>query len=269
MQTVFVGNPQPLKACMPVLDVEIVSDHTASSRCDEGFLRLRRLMVRNIYADGRSSRAYPCDVVSRPHPDAAAVLLYDVDPQGRVQVVLKKGLRPPVYFRKLKAEVTPDREPYLKLIEMVAGVLEPEDAGPDGIARRAAAEAFEEAGFTIAQGKIETLGAEAFASPGVTDEKVFFCAGRVQTDQGSKPQGDGSMMEEGTEVVILELQAALTLCRSGGIVDMKTELALWRLADHLGYLPQLDLFQHQLPAELQLRYNRLGLQPTHEGPFSA
>ncbi len=254
---------------MPVCDVEIVSEHTSSSRCDEGFLRLRRFMVRNIYADGRSSRAYPCDIVSRPHPDAAAILLYDVDAEGRVQVVLKKGLRPPVYFRKLKSEVTPDREPYLKLIEMVAGVLEPEDGGPEGIARRAAAEALEEAGFTIGEASIQTLGAEAFASPGVTDEKVFFCAGRVRTDQGKEPQGDGSMMEEGTEVVILGLRAAIALCRSGGIVDMKTELSLWRLADHLGYIPQLDLFAHQLPAALQARYGRLGVQAAQEGPPAA
>jgi hypothetical protein len=42
---------------------------------------------------------------------------------------------------------------------------------------------------------------------------------------------------------------------------MKTEVALLRLADHLGWLPQLGLFAHELPPELARRYRRLGVAP--------
>jgi hypothetical protein len=42
---------------------------------------------------------------------------------------------------------------------------------------------------------------------------------------------------------------------------MKSEVALLRLADHLGWLPQLGLFAHELPPELRRRYRRLGVAP--------
>ncbi len=242
---------------MPIADVEIVADTTRESRCDQGFLKVRRLTLRNVYDDGTRSATYPCDIVSRPHPDAAAIVLYEIDAARRVRVVLKKGLRPPVYLRKDKPGLTPDRQRYLMLVEMIAGVLEAED-GVAGVVSRASAEAWEEAGFRLEEEAVEPLGAEAFASPGVTDEKVFFYAGRVSAEEGKEPQGDGSVMEEGTEVVILELGEAIRQCRDGRIADMKTELALMRLCDALGYLPQLGMFKDQLPAGLGERHDSLG-----------
>ena len=41
--------------------------------------------------------------------------------------------------------------------------------------------------------------------------------------------------------------------------DMKTELGLLRLADHLGYLPQLGCFADELPPALAARYTGLGV----------
>ena len=40
---------------------------------------------------------------------------------------------------------------------------------------------------------------------------------------------------------------------------MKTEIALLRLADHLGYVPQLGCFADELPPELRARYRTLGV----------
>ena len=60
-------------------------------------------------------------------------------------------------------------------------------------------------------------------------------------------------MEEAASLVTLELAEAIEACRSGAIPDMKTELGLLRLADHLGYLPQLRCFVDELPPALAAR----------------
>ncbi|HZU98405.1 MAG TPA: isochorismatase family cysteine hydrolase, partial [Planctomycetota bacterium] len=105
--------------------IEVVADKTATSKCDEGFLRLKRLRLRNHYADGSVSRDYPCDVVSRPGADAVAVVLWH-RAGGKVFVHLRLGTRAAVYLRRSKkAElVQPDDRVYDLLEELVAGVLE-------------------------------------------------------------------------------------------------------------------------------------------------
>jgi hypothetical protein len=105
------------------------------------------------------------------------------------------------------------------------------------------------------------LGGESFASPGTSDEKLRFCCAPAPLAQGSAGAGDGSVMEEGARLVSLELGEAIAACRSGAIPDMKTELGLLRLADHLGYLPQLGCFVDELPPALAARHSRLGLAP--------
>ncbi len=58
-----------------VTAIEVVEDRTATARCDEGFLRLKRLRARNRRADGSRSPEYPIDVIDRPTLDAVAVCL--------------------------------------------------------------------------------------------------------------------------------------------------------------------------------------------------
>lgn len=243
-----------------VAAIEVVADRTDGSRPDEGFLRVRRLQVRNVYTDGSRSVPYACDVVSRASVDAVAVLLYEIDGARRVRVVLKAGARPPVWLRREKDLVQPDAFDDAAVPEMCAGMLERGDTGPDGIARRAAAEADEECGFAIDAADVEPLGGASFPSPGVTDEKVFFRAAPVRLDERRAAGGDGSVMEEGTEVLVLELREAIRLCRTDVIPDMKTELALLRLCDHIGYLPQLDRFVDELPADQRTHHDRLGVE---------
>lgn len=240
--------------------IEVVEDRSAKSRCDEGFLRVRRLVLRNEYADGTRSRAYPCDVVSRRREDAVVALLYEIDGERRVRVLLRRATRAPVWLRRTKALVHPDALAHDTLLELVAGLLEDEDGpGARGLERRAAVEAHEEVGLELPAERFALLGDGSFASPGTTDEKLYYAAASAPLARAHPGHGDGSVMEEGAEVVVLTLREALAACRSGEIADLKTEVGLWRLADHIGYLPQLDRFADELPLDLAARHDRLGV----------
>ncbi len=241
--------------------IEIVEDRSAASRCDEGFLRVARLLLRNEYEDGSHSDPYACDVVSRPGSDAVVAVLFEIDGERGVRVLLREGPRAPVYLRRHGRPVHPDPRVYRSLVELVAGIVEEGDgAGPDGLARRAAAETREEAGLDVASERFFPLGGEAFATPGTSDEKLYFCAAAADVEAATGGPGDGSPMEECARVVVMTLREAIEACRRGDIPDLKTEVGLLRLADALGYLPQLGCFADELPEALRERYARLGLE---------
>ena len=67
---------------MKLRAIEVVEDRTAGSRCDEGFLRVTRLLVRNVYEDGSTSEPYPCDVMTRPGSDAEGIDRPGSDAEG-------------------------------------------------------------------------------------------------------------------------------------------------------------------------------------------
>lgn len=231
-----------------LLGLEVVEDRTDGARCDEGFLTLRRLVLRNVYGDGSASAPYPCDVLERPGSDAVVAVLYERH-EGQVRVLLREAPRGPVYLRKHKTFVHHDPCEYVSILEVVAGLVEDTDApGPDGLRARAVIEAREEAGVEVAPEACVMLGGETFASPGTTDEKLYFCAVETPLAERGEATGDGTVMEEWSQVHLVSLGEAITMCRDGRIPDMKTEVALLRLADHLGYLPTLDLFAEDLPA---------------------
>jgi len=58
--------------------------------------------------------------------------------------------------------------------------------------------------------------------------------------------------------VVISVEDALAACRRGEIPDMKTELALQRLCDAIGYLPSLGRFARELPPDLAARYEAPG-----------
>lgn len=219
-----------------VEEIQIVEDRTATSRCDEGFLRLKRLRARNRRADGTFSPEYPIDLIDRPTLDAVAVCLWARTPRG-VEVLTRRGLRPAAYFRSGKAPPLPERE-YLLFEEIVAGVIEPGERGLDALRRRAAAEAYEEAGVQIAPERLEPLGGPFFPLAGIASEKIHLLAGEV--DRGAVEgihdaphEGDGSPLEEGALLLWRELGAAIAACEAGELEDAKTEIALRRLAARL------------------------------------
>jgi ADP-ribose pyrophosphatase len=192
-------------------------------------------------------------------------VLYERGVNGEIRVLLREAPRAPIYLRRHKRFVHPDPRVYASIAEVVAGIVEEHDgAGAAGRKRRAAQEALEEAGCSIPAEDFCEIGGETFASPGTSDEKVYYCAGETDLGAARDAPGDGSVMEEAGRLVVMDLAVAIEACRSGAIPDMKSEVALLRLADHLGWIPQLGLFAHELPPELARRHRRLGVVPTGE-----
>ena len=219
-----------------VADIEIVEDYTARARCDEGFLRLKRLLARNRREDGSRSPEYRIDVIDRPTLDAVAVCLWARTPRG-IEVLTRSGLRPAALFRRGKPAALPEPE-YLLVEEIVAGVLEPGERGLDALRARGAAEALEEAAIAVAPERLEPLGGPFFPLPGISSEKIHLLAAEVERGGASGRHaaphaGDGSPLEEGAVLEWRELRAAIAACEAGEIEDAKTELAFRRLASHL------------------------------------
>lgn len=248
-----------------VVGIEVVEDRTAQSTCEDGFLRLRRLQVRSRFDDGTHSPPYACDVMTREHTDAVAVALWARDPRDGVHVLLRDSPRPPVALRAARTDrVQPEERTWPCVPEIVAGMLEHGDRGEAGLRRRVVLEAQEEAGLCVAPEAITILGGAFFPSPGVTDERVHLAAAEVDPSTAGPPSGDGSVMEQGGHVILLPLDEAIHRCRAGAVPDAKTEIALLRLCDLLGYSPHHGAFWADLPAAARpaaARIAWLGGQP--------
>ncbi len=221
---------------MRVAEIVVVEDRTATSRCDEGFLRLKRLRARNRRADGTLSPEYPIDLVDRPTLDAVAACLWARGPRG-VEVLTRRGLRPAAYFRRGKKPVLPDRD-YLLVEELVAGVMEAGEIGERALQRRAADEVHEEAGLVVPADRFRLLGGPFFMLPGVASEKIHLVEAEIERGDGPEAweapgDGDGSPLEEGAELRWRRLDAAIAACEQGEIEDAKTEIAFRRLVARL------------------------------------
>jgi ADP-ribose pyrophosphatase len=210
-----------------VTGLEVVADVTAGSRCDEGFLHVKRLVCRNRHADGSTSRDYRVDVVDRPVPDAVAVLVWRRGASGP-EVLTRKTLRPAAHFRSTLPLPVPDPHPYLLIEELVAGVLEREDRGEAGLRRRAAEETREEAGFRVSPDEVQVLGGSFFLAPGILSEKIHPTAVEVTGRAQEVPEGDGSPLEEGATLHWWPIEALLEACRIGAVEDAKTEIMVGR-----------------------------------------
>lgn len=224
-------HPEPLSAPEEI-EVVVVEDRTAGARCDRGFLRVRRLILQNRYADGSKSAAYPYDLVERDATDAVAIVLY-ARSGDTVRICLRTALRPPMTFRPTYALPIPETSGSGVLWEIPAGLVEPEEEGADGLAACAARETLEEVGLEIAADAFEALGPPAGLSPGVIGEKIHFLVAEVDPDARGVPTEDGSPVEERAEVRFLPLEDALRAARSGRIGDLKTEVGIRRLAERL------------------------------------
>lgn len=201
------------------MDVEITNDVTVGR---DGFLAVRRLRLRNVRADGSRSAEYGYDFLVRPKGlDAVVVAGWHRGPAG-IEVLLRDQIRPALIFGR------PDRRLFLR--ECVAGIVEPGDVGEKGLRKRAAIELEEEAGYRVPAEALTPLGAGAFPSPGAMTERLWFFAAEIaDPTKGETPKGDGSPAEEGAALTWMPLEAALTACLRGEIVDLKTETALRRL----------------------------------------
>jgi ADP-ribose pyrophosphatase len=202
-----------------------------------GFLAIRRLRMRNRRADGSISAPYVCDAIARPYGQDAVVVAVYARGAG-VQVLVRDGLRPALTFGRDPARAPlPEPPPAMFLSELVAGILEPGDHGLDGLRQRAAHEVAEEAGFAVDPAAVAVLGAGAYPSPGSMVEKFYFTAVEVDPASQQALAGDGSPMEEGARTRWWPLDEAIDACVRGELADLKTELGLRRLRDHLGAAP--------------------------------
>ncbi len=210
----------------PRVAIEIVSDRTATSRADEGFLRVRRLSLRNRYDDGSTSAPYAYDCVERKAMDAVVIVLHTDD--GRV--CLRSSIRPPVALRAGYAlPVAGTDDP--TLFEVPAGLVEPDEHGDEGLRRCSSRETLEEVGLEVAPERFARLGTSVYLTPGLIAEKIHLLHARVDPARAGEPSLDGSPVEERARIEWVPLAEALAACRDGRIEDIKTELALRRLAE--------------------------------------
>ncbi|MFZ5470022.1 MAG: NUDIX hydrolase [Myxococcota bacterium] len=214
----------------PVSSIEILEDFSATARCDEGFLRLKRLRCRNLRSDGSTSPIYRVDVIDRPQLDAVAVLVHRRSSSG-IEVLTRMQLRPAAYFRKERAAGIPCESEHLFVEEIVAGVLEHADVGEAGLRVRAAEEVREEAGIVVSPEEMTLLGAPFFLAPGILSEKIHLAAVDVTGKAQGEALGDGSPLEESAILRWRPIAEVLSACRSGEIQDAKTELAVRRFLD--------------------------------------
>ena len=198
---------------------EIVSDERLA---DGGFLRVRRVRLRVRRGDGSLSKEGLYDFVERPMGNDAVVLVLWHRAAEGVRVLLRHAPRVPLYFR----------DPALGTAhtEVVAGILEKGEDDWPAIQKRAAAEAHEEAGVTVAAEAVERLGPASFPTAGMFSELFHFVAAEVADPaRAVAPPTDGSPFEEGASLEWVALDEALRRCDDGAIRDLKTELALRRL----------------------------------------
>jgi len=211
-----------------VADLIVDSDERVG---EGGFLAIRRLRLRNRRDDGSASAGYVCDAIVRPYgQDAVVVAVYDRDRR----VLVRDGLRPAIALGRDPARAPlPEDVPGMFLTELVAGIVEEADRGEAGLRVRAAHEVEEEAGFAVDPARVILLGAGMLPSPGCMVEKFYFAAVEVDPAEQRELPGDGSPMEEGARTRWLTLDDAIAACTRGELSDLKTELGLRRLRDHL------------------------------------
>ncbi|MDQ3031345.1 MAG: NUDIX hydrolase [Myxococcota bacterium] len=212
----------------PAVEIEIVRDESDTMRSSEGFVRVRRLVVRNRYGDGTTSAEYRYDCAERDAMDAVGILL--VDRQGRV--CLRSSIRPPLSLRPgyslpLASEESGDPT----LFEIPAGLVEVDEKGEDGLCGCCARETLEEVGLVVAASAFTRLGPGVYLTPGLIAEKVHVFVAEVDSGAAGAPTMDGSPVEERAQIEWVPLADALEACRDGRIRDVKTEVALRRLEE--------------------------------------
>jgi ADP-ribose pyrophosphatase len=203
----------------PKVELEAVSE---TRHGEGGFLVLRRMQLA-VIAKGRRSASFPYDNVDRRAIDASVMAVHHVA-ASRVWVWLRSSLRPPV---ALRGETASPRSPVMW--ELPAGLID-EGESPRAAAAR---EIQEELGFAIPESAISDLGPPMHPAPAMIGELHYYFHVEVDPSARTEPLGDGSPLENDAVVLAIPLDEALAACRRGQISDLKTEVALRRLAEEL------------------------------------
>lgn len=195
-----------------------------------GYLRLRRLLLRAERAGAAPSEPFVYDSVERKALDAVVIAAHFVE-DGRRKVYLRSALRPPAYLRPREQRPLPEKPTLGVLWELPAGLVEPGECSPEGLLRCASRELEEELGFAVDPAHFAPLGPASFPSAGVIGERHHYFRVEVDPARRAAPAEDGSVLERDAVIVAVDLEEAVAFCRSGDIEDSKTEIALRRLAE--------------------------------------
>lgn len=209
--------------------VEIIESRDVTSHETNAYLHLHKLTVQTRYDDGTKSVPYQYEGVTRKYLDAVVVVLVSYVEESP-HVCLRTCIRPPLLMRESLDLPQPDDQRYFAQLELPAGLIEDVDVGEAGLFERASAEALEESGYRVAPAAFRRLGSAPFNTPGVMAERCFYVRADIEDIQARvSPEGDGSPVEIGGDIVWLPLDDAIAMCDRGEILDMKTELGLRRL----------------------------------------
>lgn len=220
---------------LPHIELELVED--LSPDAPGGFLKLIRRRYRARYPDGSISEPFLYDQIDRRALDAVVICAHYADGRGPV-VYLRSALRPPIFDR---AQLDPSvgrgtsiaKSPHGNLWELPAGLVEVREQTPDGPARTAQRELYEELGFKVPLDALKPLGPPMYPAPGFVAEQHFFFQVRVDPAAREEPPLDGSPLEHAGKVVAVTLDQALDMCAQSEIQDAKTELGLRRLREYV------------------------------------
>lgn len=223
---------------IPDVRLEIAGDRTASSKCDEGYLRVRRLDLRARWRDEeKPSEPFRYDVLERWNMDAVAVLPHFVRDGVRC-VVLRSSIRPPIPLRGAPFVDTPETPLPIdakagELWEIPAGLVEEDERTAEGLVRCAVRETDEEIGVTVDPKNMRPLGGPFFPSAGIVGELIYLFECEVDLAARHDPKGDGSPLERHAEILDVSLERAIDWCDAGMLPDAKTEIALRRFASRI------------------------------------
>jgi ADP-ribose pyrophosphatase len=214
---------------LPPIVLELIED--LSPRAEAGFLRLVRRRYRAHYPDGTQSAPFVYDSIDRRCLDAVVIAAHYVDAGGIRHVYLRSALRPPLLNRGPRSP-TPEQDPKdAGIWELPAGLVEDSEQSSEGLKHTSARELSEELGFTLPPERCLELGPGTFPVAGFCAERHYYYEVTVEPSTRAVPLLDGSALEHCGEVIAIPLAHALELCRTGVLIDSKSEIALRRLAE--------------------------------------
>lgn len=214
----------------PPIDLHVIADVTEGSRCDAGFIKVRRRKLALTLPDGSRTADFAYDEAYRRLLDAVAIVVHYEDAAGERFVLLRSAIRPPVFLRPLDVRPLPERDTLGHLWEVPAGLVEEDERSEAGLRLCATRELEEETGVVVDPSRMLALGTGAFPTPGLIAEKIFFYHCEIAAGKRPDPKGDGPL-EQGARIVDVPLRQAFAMAKDGAFEDMKTELAIRRLVD--------------------------------------
>ncbi len=206
-------------------------DEAPIAPADRGFMFMRRLTLGLTFSDGTESAPFPYFTPVRSRMDAVVIVPH-YQANGETMVVLRSSVRPPLAIRETASWPIAPNEPVGELWEVPAGLVEEDEANPEGLRVCAARELMEETGLEIDLGAVSALGPPAYPSAGLVGECFYFFHGAVDPTKRVVPSEDGSALERLATIIDIPLRVALEACRAGEVQDAKTEIALRRFAEH-------------------------------------